>query len=109
VGRRGDMNTESAIKVWVACNAKKISQDEFLKRTGFHFSAFGYRNKKLCLKAWKEYHQNETAKFKQIRKKHKECICEDEKNKQANSFRGFEKSPQRLWKCPEHGNCFIDL
>ncbi|MCR4307160.1 MAG: hypothetical protein NUV80_01210 [Candidatus Berkelbacteria bacterium] len=103
------MKMESLINLWVNCNAKKITQEDFFKKTGFHFSSFGYSNKKLCLLAWNEYHKNESLKFKQVRKKHRQCICEEQKNKTPNSYRISDKLPERLWKCPVHGNCFIEV
>jgi len=104
-----ELSHKEAINLWVQCNAKNITKEMFYVRAHTSFDAFTKDNKPATLRAWGIYHQELCNQFRVARRKQKECTCKVERQKKANSFRVSNNGPQRLWKCPTHGNCFVDV
>jgi len=99
---------ERILRLWCFANTKRIPIEVFNEAAGMSFEQFLKENKKECSVEWRKYLKDS----RNVKKLEKEmlngCICEIERNKPANTVKGTEKTLVRLFKCPKHGNVFVD-
>ncbi len=68
------MKENKNIELWISCNEKKITKDEFVRTTGYDFDFFGHKYRKECLYVLREKLYQEKLKRREARKdKNKRC------------------------------------